>query len=168
MTKSDKITIEFINNPEANVNKLAKRYKTAPSYVYKMRARALQQTADNPFKPDREPLMDALIATNQDNDGWQVTASTPTSTDVILEARGNRYGKFSGQAEISQRLKGVVREFEAKRGCDLAPDQREALEMVMHKVARIINGDPNYHDSWADIAGYAKLVADRLETGKEV
>jgi hypothetical protein len=162
MTKSDQITIEFINNPDANVNKLAKKYKTAPSYVYKMRARALEERAE------QEEAMDALIATHQDNGGWQVTASTPTSTDVILEQRGNRYGKFSGQAEISQRLKGVVREFEAKRGCDLAPDQREALEMVMHKVARIINGDPNYHDSWADIAGYAKLVADRLETGKEV
>ncbi len=24
-------------------------------------------------------------------------------------------------------------------------------------------GDPNYADSWVDIAGYAKLVADRLE-----
>jgi hypothetical protein len=168
MTKSDKITIEFINNPDANVNKLAKKYKTAPSYVYKMRARALQHTNDTLRDSERDSAMDALIATNQDNGGWQVTASTPTSTDVILEQRGNRYGKFSGQAEISQRLKGVVREFEAKRGCDLAPDQREALEMVMHKVARIINGDPNYHDSWADIAGYAKLVADRLETGKEV
>jgi len=171
MTKSDQITIEFINNPDANVNKLAKKYKTAPSYIYKMRARALQHVADNPLKPEREAAMDALIetTTTRTADGeWQVTASTPTSTDVILEERGNRYGKFSGQAEISQRLKGVVREFEAKRGCDLAPDQREALEMVMHKVARIINGDPNYHDSWADIAGYAKLVADRLETGKEV
>jgi hypothetical protein len=40
--------------------------------------------------------------------------------------------------------------------------QREALEMIAHKIARIINGDPNYADSWVDIAGYAKLVADRL------
>jgi hypothetical protein len=40
--------------------------------------------------------------------------------------------------------------------------------MIFHKLARIANGDPNYHDSWHDIAGYAKLVADRLETGKEV
>jgi hypothetical protein len=45
---------------------------------------------------------------------------------------------------------------------DLAPDQREALEMIQHKVARILNGDPSYHDSWHDIAGYATLVADRL------
>ena len=45
----------------------------------------------------------------------------------------------------------------------LSADQRESLEMVQHKVARILNGDPNYADSWVDIAGYAKLVADRLE-----
>jgi hypothetical protein len=168
MTKSDRIIIEFINNPEADVNKLAKKYKTAPSYVYKMRARAQQQTANTLRDSEREAAMDAIVTTSQELGGWQVTASTPTSTDVILEERGNRYGKFSGQAEVSQRLKGVVREFEAKRGCDLDPDQRESLEMICHKIARIINGDPNYHDSWADIAGYAKLVADRLETGKEV
>jgi hypothetical protein len=50
----------------------------------------------------------------------------------------------------------------------LTDDQWEAMEMIAHKLARIINGDPDYHDNWADIAGYAKLVADRLETGKEV
>ena len=44
----------------------------------------------------------------------------------------------------------------------LAPDQKEALEMIAHKIGRILNGDPNYHDSWHDIVGYAKLVADRL------
>jgi hypothetical protein len=56
------------------------------------------------------------------------------------------------------------------RGTDnwsrLQPDQQEALEMIAHKVGRILNGDPNYHDSWHDIVGYTKLVADRLATGK--
>lgn len=87
------------------------------------------------------------------------------TTDVtqVLTERGNRYGTFTGHAEISQRLKGVIATFLAKRGCDLDPDQSEALEMICHKIARIINGDPNYADSWVDIAGYAKLVADRLE-----
>lgn len=56
-----------------------------------------------------------------------------------------------------------MRVYEAERGCDLDPDQREALEMIAHKIARILNGDPNYADSWVDIAGYAKLIADRLQ-----
>ena len=35
--------------------------------------------------------------------------------------------------------------------------------MIFHKIARITNGDPHYSDSWRDIAGYATLVADRLD-----
>jgi hypothetical protein len=34
--------------------------------------------------------------------------------------------------------------------------------MISHKIARILNGDPCYHDSWHDIVGFAKLVADGL------
>jgi hypothetical protein len=45
----------------------------------------------------------------------------------------------------------------------LTPDQQEALDMIFHKIGRIVNGDPDYADSWIDIAGYATLVADRLE-----
>lgn len=85
---------------------------------------------------------------------------TVTST---LEQRGQRYGAFTGHAEVTQALKRTMAEALAKRGKALADDQWEALEMVAHKIGRIINGDPNYADSWVDIAGYAKLVADRLE-----
>jgi hypothetical protein len=35
--------------------------------------------------------------------------------------------------------------------------------MIAHKLGRIVNGDPNYVDSWVDIAGYATLVAKRLQ-----
>ena len=40
--------------------------------------------------------------------------------------------------------------------------QRESLEMICHKIARILNGDPNYIDNWTDIAGYAVLVEQEL------
>lgn len=88
------------------------------------------------------------------------------TVERTLEERGTRYGAFSGHAEISQQLKAVLRMYEAKRGCDLYPDQREALEMICHKMARIINGDPNYADSWHDIAGYAKLIDERLTNAR--
>jgi len=48
----------------------------------------------------------------------------------------------------------------------MAADQKEAVEMIAHKLGRIVNGDPHYDDSWVDIAGYAKLVSDRLQRGK--
>lgn len=87
-------------------------------------------------------------------------------TDSITQTltdRGNRYGPFIGHAEVTQRLKRVMAEELAKRGKPLADDQWEALEMIAHKIGRIINGDPDYDDSWVDIAGYAKLVSDRLQ-----
>lgn len=45
----------------------------------------------------------------------------------------------------------------------LAPDQAQALDTIADKIARILNGDPNYDDNWRDIAGYATLVLKRLE-----
>ncbi|MBE9472959.1 MAG: hypothetical protein IMY75_12755, partial [Chloroflexi bacterium] len=45
---------------------------------------------------------------------------------------------------------------------DLDADMKEALEMIQHKIARILNGDPRYADNWLDIAGYARLVEDRI------
>lgn len=80
--------------------------------------------------------------------------------DTTLAERGSRYGKFTSHAAIAQELKTVLWKHDYQR---MAPDQCEALEMIAHKIARILNGDPNYADSWVDIAGYAKLVADRLE-----
>lgn len=82
---------------------------------------------------------------------------------AVLEERGSRYGKFTTHAEVTQTLKAVIKSKMGAKWGHLADDQKEALEMIAHKLGRIINGDPNYGDSWTDIAGYAKLVADRLE-----
>lgn len=80
-----------------------------------------------------------------------------------LEQRGARYGTFQGHAEISQDLKEVLRTALLCRGKKLKEDQQEAIEMIFHKIARIVNGDSDYSDSWHDIAGYATLVDDRLK-----
>lgn len=86
------------------------------------------------------------------------------TVDAILNERGSRYGPFTGHADVTQKIKHAM-----SRGASwhkLAPDQKEALEMVAHKIGRIVNGDPNYDDSWVDIVGYVQLVVDRLH-GKE-
>ena len=87
---------------------------------------------------------------------------TDDLTDTLTE-RGIRYGAFVGHAQVTQSLKLCITSHLESRGKHLAPDQQEALDMICHKIGRIINGDENYADSWIDIAGYAKLVADRLE-----
>lgn len=81
---------------------------------------------------------------------------------MILTERGDRYGKFIDHAALTQHLKAVIRQALLQRGKVLADDQMEALEMICHKIGRIVNGDPDYVGSWQDVAGYAQLVADRL------
>lgn len=83
--------------------------------------------------------------------------------DKILDERGTRYGKYIEQCEISHDLRNVIEKNLAKRALELAVDQEDALMMIQVKISRIINGDPDYADNWKDIAGYATLVADRLE-----
>lgn len=85
-----------------------------------------------------------------------------SNTDALLDVRGQRYGTFAGNAEVTQDFKRLLNGHLAKRGKALSDVQREALEMIFHKISRIINGDPNYDDSWADIAGYATLVVKEL------
>lgn len=91
------------------------------------------------------------------------TQNTTTDVTQILTDRGALYGKFTGHADVTQRLKVAIRSHLKKRQKVLADDQQEALEMICHKIGRIVNGDPHHADSWIDIAGYAKLVADRLQ-----
>ena len=86
--------------------------------------------------------------------------------EETLKDRGDKYGRFIDHAMTTQYIKGVMQK-QAKWNY-LAPDQKEALEMIAHKIGRILNGDPNYEDSWHDIAGYAELVSKRLRTGETI
>lgn len=82
----------------------------------------------------------------------------PNSIEDTLAERGSRYGSFKGHAKITQDIKLIIDSNSGK----LSPSQRESLEMIAHKMGRILNGDPNYDDSWIDIAGYAQLVVNEL------
>jgi hypothetical protein len=77
-----------------------------------------------------------------------------------LAERGARYGDFKDQGRITQNLKKAMRD--GTNFDDLSDDMKEALDMIASKISRILNGDPNYADSWHDICGYSKLIEDRL------
>lgn len=83
-----------------------------------------------------------------------------STIENTLAERETRYGAFPSHARITQKIKDAMRD--SRNWDKLEYDQKEALEMVAHKIGRILNGDPDYHDSWHDIIGYTKLVADRL------
>ena len=81
--------------------------------------------------------------------------------DKTLAQRGEVYGRFVDHAAISQSIKRSMRA--APGWQELPDDMRESLEMLAHKVARILNGNPDYVDSWHDVSGYATLVEKRLK-----
>lgn len=88
------------------------------------------------------------------------------NTAQILDEHGARYGVFMQQAQIAQSLHMALErgmKLSGKTRFSFAPDQLEAMNMIVNKLARIFNGDPHYSDSWRDVAGYATLVADRLD-----
>lgn len=78
----------------------------------------------------------------------------------ILRERNTRYGDFDTHADITYAIKDVMQKTD--NWGKLSNAQKESLDMIAHKIGRILNGDPDYRDSWVDIAGYACLVADAL------
>lgn len=85
---------------------------------------------------------------------------TRVSIESTLKERGSRYGEFAEHARVTQNIKSAMADspnFEI-----LSLDKREALEMVAHKIGRILNGDPEYKDSWHDIIGYCRLIENTL------
>ena len=81
--------------------------------------------------------------------------------EETLAERQKTYGSFKTHASITQHLKNVMRR--EPGWANLSPDKMQALEVISDKIGRILNGDPEFHDSWHDIVGYAKLVADTLK-----
>jgi hypothetical protein len=80
--------------------------------------------------------------------------------EETLAVRGKSYGDFLEQASLSCSLKEMLHRTRGWQS--LAPDQREALDMISVKIGRLLTGDPNHFDGWHDIEGYARLVASRL------
>ena len=80
--------------------------------------------------------------------------------DKILAERGNRYGAFPDHAAISQGIKRVM--MAAPKWALLSDSQKEALELIAHKIGRMLNGDVTYVDNGVDISGYATLMVNEM------
>ena len=80
--------------------------------------------------------------------------------EKILNKRAEQYGDYASKAQFIQGVKYLMRTGPSWEAMDA--DMRESLEMIAHKMGRILYGNPTHKDNFLDIAGYAKLVADRL------
>ena len=81
--------------------------------------------------------------------------------DSTLNERGERYGSYSDVAGTTQQLVSIV-----ESGANyehLNAEQKTSLFMICNKIARAVNGDPQYFDNYRDIAGYATLAERACE-----
>ena len=78
--------------------------------------------------------------------------------EEVINGRESKYGNFEDMATVAQGLKSVM--VGSKNWDILTNGQREALEMLATKIARILNGDPSYLDSPLDVVGYAALLLE--------
>jgi len=151
-TKTLKMIQYFKDHPTADVKKVAEKFKCALPKTYAIRKRA--RTELSFVLPIIPPVPEPTV--------WDKKPQT-TQVDEVLDTRALDYGKFKDGAALMQALKRTLADHAQKHGKTFADDQWEALEMIVHKIGRIVNGNPDKVDHWTDIAGYAKLVADRLE-----
>jgi hypothetical protein len=79
-------------------------------------------------------------------------------TEELLVEREKTHGPYREKAKIIQRLKKILREHPGWP--NLNDMERESLEMIVHKIGRVMTGDPHHKDHWADISGYAALVVN--------
>lgn len=106
--------------------------------------------------------MSTLHGIEVSNSRFGITPVEAPPIAATIAERAATYGDFGSQARITQELKCTM-SLTPNWDTSLDPPQREALEMIASKIARILNGDPNYADSWHDIAGYATLIEKRLQ-----
>jgi hypothetical protein len=93
------------------------------------------------------------------------THATPSDMKKdILEERQETHGDFTWVAETSQELKEYFRN--KADWYNLTNVQREALDNIAQKTARIFAGNPNFADHWVDIQGYAKLAEKEIRKGE--
>jgi hypothetical protein len=138
-TKAEAV-LEMLRKGMTN-REIRNRMPVSPSYVSLLKKQMVKKKTKAEPKPKPEPKAD--------------------NVETILAQRGRDYGDYPQKAGFIQNMKLLIRM--SPNWFDLDPDMRESMEMIAHKMGRIAYGDPSHLDSWIDIAGYAKLVSDRLQ-----
>jgi hypothetical protein len=79
----------------------------------------------------------------------------------VIAEREKTHGQYAHTAYIAQSLKDILRAYSGWQNLD--NQQKESLELITTKIARIVSGNPNEIDHWRDIAGYAVLILESLK-----
>lgn len=84
--------------------------------------------------------------------------------EQTLNERRQTHGDFGRVAKLHVELIECFRTHSTNTWeVDYIETQMVALDMILHKIARIGSGKVDEIDHWRDIAGYATLVVKELE-----
>ena len=166
-------------NKGMTTTEIINRMAVSPSYVSKLKKEMAHKADDNEVRPRTVAPHKVMRVTKKQADTIKELAKAPLNpVEKVLNSRSNadedplgklldkraeQYGSFMFSANIAIRLKGIMHNAIAQQDMNVAPDQLLALDMIAVKISRLLAGNPSHLDSWVDIAGYAKLVADRLQ-----
>ena len=190
MNKSEKIREHFRKFPGSSVTMVAAKYQASKPMTYKLRKQILDNMCEDPtmvsvpepgtgrsvlvsskaivlaaklgLKPE-EYVREGVERGHLKYEDEREPEVETIGADETINERAQDFGKFKDGAALMQGMKRLVADHAAIHDKTFADDQWEALEMILHKIGRIVNGNPDKVDSWVDIAGYATLVADRLQ-----
>lgn len=153
-------------NKGMTTTEIINRMAVSPSYVSKLKKEMAHKADDNEVRPRTVAPHKVMRVTKSQAEAIKETVAAwrnEPEIDEVLTARHNNYGTFYDLAALAQSFKNVMMSHLRQHDKNLIVDQQEALEFILTKIARILNGNADNVDSWVDIAGYAKLVADRLQ-----
>jgi DNA-binding CsgD family transcriptional regulator len=141
---------------------IRKRMDVSNSYIHHLRGKLMRLKAREE-KQKAQLGLGAKVEAKAEAKAEAKVEANADEVDKVLDARANQYGSFMQSADVTIKIKSIIHNAVARNDLHLYPDQLLALDMIAVKISRILTGNPNHRDSWLDIAGYAKLVADRLE-----
>lgn len=75
-----------------------------------------------------------------------------TDIDTLLEQRHSTHGDFVHTSNTYSLLQASIQGFYTNP--DTNPMHKLAVDVILQKLARIVNGDPYFEDHWVDIIGY--------------
>lgn len=92
-----------------------------------------------------------------------MTETNDEKVTEILAERGSRYGRYASIAVLNNRMNKLLRdEMDVNPLWRVTEEQEcliiEGFNMILNKMARVVQGDPLYMDNLDDIVGYARLV----------
>ena len=83
----------------------------------------------------------------------------------ILDQRQKTHGNFEKVARLDTELFST---FNTYLYSSLSDEQYCAIKMILHKIARIGCGDPEFIDHWQDIIGYAQLIINSIKDRDQI